>query len=164
MTVGVAYRVPGQGAVLVSDGLITHDGAIISNMARKHVLCGSTVVLVAGEIGQLWRELQERPPRSFAAFLTAVASSSDDTDWLAYDRRSDRLWLGNARLSQAFATLGSGDSVALGALDAMPVARSLEMAEQTALRAVRITCQRRADCGGRIRTVVVPRRGVVSVK
>lgn len=164
MTVGIAYRVPGVGAVLVSDGRITHDGHIVSDTERKYVLCGSTVVLVSGDIGQLWRELQQKPPRSFSAFLAAAAASEDDTDWLAYDRRSDRLWLGDVRLSQAFATLGTGDSVALGALDAMPVARSLAVAEQAATRAVRITCRRRADCGGRIRTVVVPRRGNVSIR
>ena len=164
MTVGVAYRVPGQGAVLVSDGRVTQDGHINTDSARKYVKCGSTVVLVAGEIGPVWRRLQEKPPRNMKAFLAMVDEAPDTCDWVAYDRRSDRLWLGGLRLSQAYVTLGSGDALALGALDAIPPARTLIAAEQAALRAVQITCRRRGDCGGRIRIVTVPRTGDVRVR
>lgn len=163
MTVGVAYRVPGLGAVLVSDGRITHEAEIVSESERKYVICGSTACLVSGTVGHEWRKLQDHPPRSFKAFREALAELEDENDWLAYDRRSDRLWSGGLRLTQAFATLGSGASLALGALEALPVAKSLVDAEQRALAAVRVACRRHSECGGRLRVLVVPRRGAIRV-
>lgn len=164
MTVGVAYRVPGVGAVLVSDGRITHDGELVSDNARKYVLCGATAVIVSGEIGQAWRRLQEKPPRSFAALRTAIVESKEDNDWLAYNRSNDQLWLGEVRISGPFATLGSGASLALGALEVLPLARTLVDAEQVAQRAVRAACARHVECGGKIRTVIVPRKGDVTIR
>lgn len=164
MTVGVAYRVPGLGAVLISDGRVTHDSEIVTDSERKYVICGATACLVSGTVGQVWRQLQDRPPKSFAAFRAELAGSSDDTDWLAYDRRSDQLWSGDVRLGHAFATLGSGGSLALGALEALPVARTLEDAEKRASEAVRVACKRNVTCGGRLRVLVVPRRGAIVVR
>jgi len=162
MTVGVAYRVPGLGAVLVSDGRITHSDEIVSDHARKFVVCGSTAAVLAGTVGALWRQLQEKPPRSFAALRAAVAADPDETDWLAYDRRSDRLWAGEVRLVQPFAAIGSGASLALGALEALPLARSMPEAERHALTAVRAACRRNVTCGGKLRVLRVPRKGAVS--
>lgn len=165
MTVGVGYRVPGLGAVLCSDGRVTHDDLIVSDSTKKYIVCGSTVVLIAGTVGQVWRQLQERPPRSFAAFREALAAHADEQDWLAYDRRSDRLWSGELQLSAPFGALGTGSSIALGALEALPLAKTLEAAERAALSAVRIACRRQASCGGRIRTVIVPgKRGTIVVR
>jgi 20S proteasome alpha/beta subunit len=164
VTVGVAYRVPGLGAVLVSDGRVTHDQEIVSDVERKFVVCGATAVLVSGTVGQVWRQLQERPPRSFAAFRERLAESDDETDWLAYDRRSDRLWAGDVRLGHTFAALGSGGSLALGALEVSPTPRTLEAAEKVAIAAARVACRRNVTCGGRIRVLVVPRRGAISVR
>lgn len=150
---------PSKGAILISDGRVTFDGEIVSEHERKFVIAGTTACIVSGEIGQIWRQLQEKPPRSFAAFRATLATSEDDTDWLAYDRRSDRLWSGDVRLVQPFAALGSGSSLALGALEAQPVAKTLAEAEKAALRAVKVACRRHALCGGRIRVLLVPKRG-----
>jgi 20S proteasome alpha/beta subunit len=157
MTVGVIYRVA-EGAVLVSDGRITHDGEIASESARKCFMCGlSTAVIVAGDIGPLWRRLQERPPKTFRAFRDAVDADTDDTDWLAYDRRSGRMWLSDVRITIPFAAVGSGATLATGALEALPVAKTIEAAEAAAVKAVRVACRRHALCGGRLRTLVVRR-------
>ena len=165
MTVGVAYRVPGLGAVLVSDGRVTDQHCeLVTDSARKFVLAGATACIVAGEIGPVWRQLQERPPRSFRAFREALESSVDDTDYLAYDRRADRLWVGDVRLFQPFAVIGSGATLALGALEAMPPAKTLVDAERNALSAVRVACRRNVTCGGRLRVLVVPRRGPIVSK
>jgi hypothetical protein len=149
---------------MVCDGRVTHADEIVSDVERKFVVCGATACLVSGTVGQVWRKLQERPPRSFAAFRTTLADSSDETDWLAYDRRSDRLWCGDVRLGQPFAALGSGSSLALGALEALPVARTMDAAEKTAIGAVRVACRRNVTCGGRIRVLIVPRRGAIVVR
>lgn len=155
---------PGQGAVMVCDGRVTHTGHIVTDIERKFVRCGSTTVLVAGEIGPTWRGLQMNPPKKFAEFLNTVDCSDDDCDWLAYDRRTDSLWVGNNKIGHVFAALGSGDALALGALEAMPLAKTLSEAESAAQRAVKITCKRHSECGGRIRTIVVPRKGQVVVR
>lgn len=159
MTVGVAYRVPGKGAVLVSDGRVTHGTEIVSDHERKYVVCGATACLVAGDVGSVWRDLQEKGPRNFKAFRRALEQSDDETEWLAYDRYSDRLWSGHVRLVQPFATLGAGSSVALGALEALPVAKDMVAAEKAAVIAVRAACRWNVTCGGRVRVLVVPRRG-----
>lgn len=163
MTVGVGYRVPGLGAVLVSDGRITHDGEITTDTARKHVICGATPVLLAGDVGPSWSVLQTKPPRTFAALRKAIETAEDDTDWLAYDRGSDRLWLGHLRLGARFAALGCGASLALGALEALTLARTLEDAAARAEAAVRVAVRRHAHCGGRVRVLVCPRRGAIRV-
>lgn len=159
MTVGVAYRVPPHGAVLVADGRVTHSGYVVASDTRKLVSCGATFVIVAGEVGATWRRLQETPPRSFAAFRRAMDGTKEETDWLAYDRTNDRLWSGDVRLSGLFAAVGSGDALALGALEALPLARTLEDATAAARRAVQIACKHNVECGGRIRILIVPRRG-----
>src|ERR1700748_26490 len=164
MSVCVAYRVPGEGAVLVSDGRVTHDGELVSDHERKFVICGSTVCLVAGDIGPSWRALQEKPPKNFDAFREILDNGKDDTDWVAYDRRSDRLWLGEARVVTPFTTLGCGGSVALGALEVLPRALTLDAAEKNALKAVKAACRRNVNCGGKIRTVIVPRKGPLIIR
>lgn len=156
MTVAAGYRVPSVGAVLVADGRVTHDGEIISDSETKLVVCGATVVAVAGTIGPCWRKLQAQPPKSYAAFLKAVDEFEEaDVDWLAYDRSTGRLWLGDVRITSPFATLGSGSSLALGALEALPIAKSLLEAEKAAVKAVQVACRRNATCGGKVRVAVV---------
>lgn len=162
VTIGVAYRVPGVGAVLAIDGRVTHDGEILTDSERKYIICGRTPVLISGVVGKVWRSLQEHPPRSFDAFLDAV--DEEETDWLAYDRRSDRLWLGAVRVAAPFAAVGTGDSLAIGALEALPIAKSLAAAQATVARVLRIVCRRHSECGGRARVLVVPRRGAIAVR
>lgn len=164
MTVAVAYRVPGEGAVLISDGRVTHDGSLVSDHEKKYVVCGTTVCLVSGDIGPSWRSLQEKPPKNFDAFRAILDDSKDDTDWVAYDRRSDRLWVGETRLVTPFATLGCGGSVALGALEVLPRALTLEAAEKAGMKAIKAACKWHVACGGKIRVVVVPRKGALLVK
>ena len=160
MTVGIAYRVPELGAVLVSDGRISRDGCgALTNDARKFAVCGPIGVLVAGEIGAFWRQLQESPPRSFAGFRKAVDATKEDTEWLAYDRSSGRLWLGDVRVAGLFTAIGSGDTLALGALEALPLARTLEDAERAGRRAVQIACKYCFECGGKVRALIMPRKG-----
>lgn len=164
MTVGVAYRVPGLGAVLVSDGRVTESGALVSDSERKYIVCGATAVLVAGVVGQVWRQLQEKPPRNFGAFRETVSGLEDETDWIAYDRRSDQLWLGDARLHRLFGTLGTGAGIALGALDVLPAPKTLEDAERAAIRAVAAAVRHNVLCGGRVRVLRVPRRGPITAR
>lgn len=157
MTVGVVYRVSG-GAVLVSDGRVTHGGEVVSDTAQKCFLCGPVGVIVAGEIGPLWRRLQERPPRTFKAFREAVDAESLSVEWLAYDPRSRSIWLSDVRISAQFAALGSGSSLALGALEVLPAPTSLVEAKRTAEKAVRAACRRHTECGGKIRSLMVPKQ------
>lgn len=169
MTVGVAYRIPSVGAVLVSDGRVTHSGGLVSDSEKKYVVCGTTVCLVSGVVGPMWRKLQEKPPRSFAAFRDALFENEkleeheDRTAWLAYDRHRDQLWSGEIRCATAFATLGSGGDLARGALEALPAAKTLEDAKARAVTAVKIACKCNVECGGRLRILVVPRRGPIQV-
>lgn len=156
MTVGVIYRVP-AGAVLVSDGRVTHIGEIVSDVERKNFLCGDMAIIVSGEIGQFWRRMQEKPPKTWRAFRAAFDASEDDSDWVAYDRRGGRLWLGDVRIASPYIAVGCGSSTALGALDVLTPARSLAEAEVAARRAVRAACGRHTECGGKVRTLVVPR-------
>lgn len=166
MTVGVAYRVPGAGAVLVSDGRITDSasGELISDTARKFVVAGAAFCIVAGDVGPVWRQLQERPPRTFKAFRSAVETAEEPPDYLAYDRVADRLWDGPLRLSAPFFAIGTGGTFALGALEALPPARTLGEARKNALIAVRAAIRRNVLCGGRVRVLVVPRRGEITVR
>jgi hypothetical protein len=168
MTVGVIYRVA-EGAVLVSDGRITHDGEIASESARKCFMCGlSTAVIVAGDIGPLWRRLQERPPKTFRAFRDAVDADTDDTDWLAYDRRSGRMWLSDVRITIPFAAVGSGATLATGALEALPCCED-DRGRRGCGREGRARClppsrpcaagaSARSSCGARFRARRVARR------
>ncbi len=159
MTVGVAYRVPGVGAVLVSDGRITNEGTIESDSERKLFECGPIAVIVAGDIGPFWRRMQAQPPKTFRSFMAAWDASEDDSDYLAYDRRSGHMWVSDVRIPSLFAAVGSGSHFALGALEAMPAAKTLEEAEAQATRAVRVAIKRHALCGGRVRVLTVRRRG-----
>jgi len=155
MTVGIAYRVPGEGCVLVSDGRITCDGEILTDTARKFVICGSTAAVLAGTVGALWGRLQDTPPKSFAALREAVEASDDDTDWLAYDRKGDHLWLGDVRLTTPFACIGTGASTAHGALAMVDSPKSLDEAIKLCKRSVKVVCARHTTCGGKVRTIVV---------
>lgn len=164
MTVGVAVRVPGAGAVLVCDGRVVRGGEIESDSEKKFVICGPTIVLVAGTVGLLWRKLQEKPPKNFKTFRNEVAEHGDETDWLAYDKTNGRLWSGDVQVPGAFATLGSGGSLAMGALEVLPLPKNLEEARLMATKAIRIACKRHTECGGRLRTIIVANRKPIEVR
>lgn len=173
MTIGVVYRVPGLGAVVGCDGRVTtDDGAILSDCDDKLLAHGSLVSIFAGTYGGLLVDLRVSPPRSWAELrkatidIDAELSHARSYELLAYDRRTDALWYtdhqGDASRRGLYAAIGCGGAVALGALDALPQARSLELAERAVRRALKIACWRQSACGGRLRVLTVPRRGKLS--
>lgn len=136
--------------------------AILSDSEKKYALCGSISVLVAGTLGKMWVQLQAKPPKSYASFRVSIDEHADeDTEWLAYDRRADRLFMGDVVISQNVAGIGCGSPFGLGALEALPRAKTLEVAYKHVQSAMTIACRRNASCGGRIRILTVPRKGQV---
>lgn len=160
MTCIVAYRVPGEGAVLSCDSRVTDESAIVTDTCDKWLICGNVLLGISGHDGGLMPTIA--PARSWADVvrLSAEYSRGRELEWeiLAYDRRADRLMsldhhgtqlvLGNA------AAAGHGAAYALGALDVLPRARSLDKAAALATKAVRVAIRRDTSCGGRVRTFV----------
>lgn len=168
MTVGLAYRIPGGGGcVLATDGRVTDSSSsdILSDAEKKYVVCGNTVVLVAGSLGKLWLQLQDNPPKNFKALRAKIGEHADsDTEWLAYDRTADRLYLGDVAVTRPIAGIGCGASFGLGALEALPYAKTMDAAYKHISTAMAIACRRNASCGGRIRILVIPRKGPIQHK
>ena len=166
ITICVGYRIPGEGAVLASDGRVTDASTsdILSDAERKYVICGNTVVLVAGTLGKLWIQLQDNPPKTFKALRAKIGENAgNDTEWLAFSRTEDRLYLGDVAVTRPFAGIGCGASFGLGALEALPLAKTLEDAHKAVSTAMAIACRRNASCGGRIRIITVPRKGKIKI-
>lgn len=173
MTVGIVYRVPGQGAVLGCDSrTCSGDGEIFSDQDEKWAQFGSVVACCAGEVGGLWLDVVASPPAGWAGFRKAFTDPSADEqersfELLAYDRRGDVLWhtdhRGEALKRGLFAAIGCGGPLAQGALDASAPPKTLDAAERLVRRALKIACRRHSSCGGRLRTVVIPRRGAIFV-
>jgi 20S proteasome alpha/beta subunit len=176
VTVGVVYRVPGQGAVLACDSRITGDNAqILSDQDEKWLVAGSSVACCAGSLGGLWNDLRAQPPRSWPELrraitdIDAVLSHDRDYEVLAYDRRADSLWhadhSGEALRKGLFATIGCGGTLALGVLEASAAPRTLEAAEKLVRRAVRVACKYNSACGGRTRVLLVQgKRTAISIR
>ena len=164
VTICLAYRVPGEGAVLACDGRIVDaaTNAIISDADKKYVVCGPTVVMIAGTFGKLFHKIAASPPKSFSGVRSAIDEHmDDDTEWLAYDKRTDRLYLDDIVLGRPIAGIGAGSPFGLGALEALPLARSLEAAYKAVSIAMSIACRRNASCGGRVRLLTAPKRGPI---
>lgn len=137
---------------------------ILSDGERKYALCGTTTVLVAGTVGKLWNRLQAQPPRSYKALRGVLDEHpEDDTEWLAYDRKADRLFMGEVTIPRPIAAIGCGAPFALGALEALPLAKTLEAAYHAVATAIAIACRRNACCGGRIRILTIPRKGPIKI-
>ena len=163
-TICLAYRVAGEGAILACDGRIVDadTNAIISDADKKYVVCGSTVVMIAGTFGKLFHKIATSPPKSFAGVRAAIDDHmDDDAEWLAYDKRKDRLYLDDIVLGRPIAGIGAGSPFGLGALEALPLARSLDAAYKAVSIAMTIACRRNASCGGRVRMLTVPKRGAI---
>lgn len=169
MTVGIIYRVPGHGAVIGCDSRLTDEsGAISSDHWEKWGIFGSVIACYAGTIGGLWQDLRDKPTKNWPEFRKAItdldATQAHDRDYevLVYDRRKDIIWhtghQGDAVRHGGYAAIGAGGGIALGALDVSSPAKSLDSAERLVRRAVKISCRRHSSCGGRIKTVVVPRK------
>jgi len=156
--------VPGEGAVLACDGRIVDaaTNTIISDADKKYVICGATVVMISGNFGKLFHKIAASPPKSFTGLRSAIDDHmDDDTEWLAYDKRTDRLYLDDIVLGRPIAGIGAGSPFGLGALEALPLARSLEAAYKATSIAMSIACRRNASCGGRVRLLIVPKRGAI---
>lgn len=170
MTVGVVLRVPGEGAVIATDGRFAdpETGAIYSDTDQKWGEFGSVVACYAGEGGPWWLNLRAVPPLTWRAFEKRISRAKAEFEILVYDRKRDRIWhtdhKGDALQVGNHATIGCGGPIALGLLDGARAPQSLDAAAKLARRAVAIACRRNVFCGGRIRTVVVPRRGNVSIR
>ena len=155
---------PGEGAVLACDGRILDaaSNTIISDADKKYVVCGATVVMIAGNFGKLFYKISSAPPKSFVSLRAAIGDNmDDDAEWLAYDKRTDRLYLDDLLLTRPIAGIGAGSPFGLGALEALPLARTLESAYRAVSTAMTIACRRNASCGGRIRMLTVPKRGPI---
>lgn len=176
MTVGIAIRVPGQGAVLACDSRIIELESlnIYTDSEQKFGVFGSCVALYAGSLGGLWVDLREDPPRNWSELrkkITDLEAADHDRsyDVLVYDRTKDRLLCsshqGDGFQIGLYSGIGCGAAVALGVLDATRALGSLEAAAKAAHRAVKAACKRNAACGGKIRTLIVHgRKGPIDVR
>lgn len=163
MTVCLAYRVPGEGCVLVSDGRVT-DGAlrVLTDSCDKSAVLGSCVALVAGCDGRALQDLQELKVKKYADILAYVRSrhgeSEDYWQLIVWDRSGQKLYTLDSALTElehSVAAIGCGSDIATGVLSALPHPQSLEEATRALNKAARVACRRNAGCGGRIRTIVV---------
>jgi hypothetical protein len=160
---------------LASDGRYTYESGIIcSDTVRKWGEFGSVVCLWAGQVGGLWVDLEENPPRNWSSFREAIkdlnaSEHGRDYEVLVYDRSKDRIvhtdHQGDVVLPGQYATVGCGAPYAVGALAAVKTPATLEAAAKLAIRAVKIACRNHSACGGRIRTVIVRgRKGAIEVR
>jgi hypothetical protein len=166
MTVALGYRIAGEGAVMACDGrILDGDSHILSDGDKKFVICGPTVAFVAGNFGKLFHKIAANPPKSFATLRAAITENvSDDTEWLAYDKRADRLYINDLVIGRPIAGIGAGSSYGLGALEALPLAKTMDTAYRYISIAMGIACRRNASCGGRIRVLVIPRQGPIQFR
>lgn len=165
MSVCLAYRIPGEGAVLACDGRVTSnsDSTILSEAEKKYVICGgSSIVLLAGEVGPIWVKLMGTPPKNYKAFRHIVGEhSTHDLEWVTYDRKKDQIIIGDVVSTRPIAGIGCGAPFGLGALEALPLAKTLADAQKAISSAMAIACRRNAACGGRIRIITIPKKGAI---
>lgn len=172
MTVIVAVRLPGEGAVLAADGRVTQGTEIITDVCEKLSVCGSAILGASGQDGCLLPVLEQA--KNWQDVVRAgvdFASKWTSLNWnvVGYDRKADQLWYFDWDGSQIpvpgmFAAIGCGGTYALGYMDARPKPRSLEDAAVLARAAVKATCKRDALCGGRVRLILVRgRRGAIEI-
>ncbi len=162
MTVCVALKVPGVGAVLACDSRVLCGHGILTDACDKWIIAGSAICLVSGHDGALMDVLSEA--RSLQEVHTAALEYTDgkalNWDLLIFDRKSDCLvFLDNhgstLRLGLS-ATSGSGGDIAQGVIDTLPKPTTLAQASRIADRAIRTAIRRNAACGGRVRVLQVP--------
>lgn len=151
---------------MACDGRIVDadSNTILSDGDKKYVICGSAVALVAGTFGRLFHQIAASPPKNYAAFRTMITEHmTDQTEWLIWDRRTERLYVGDVPVPRPIAGIGAGAAFGLGALEALPLAKSLDAAYKAVSIAMNIACRRNASCGGRIRIITVPKKGPVKI-
>ncbi len=163
MTVGIAVRVPGEGAVLVADGRVTDGGMrILTDYCDKTAVLGSCIALVAGSDGRALADMLEAGVKSYAGVVEYCRGrQEEDPTWqlIVWDRPTQRLMRIDSSLSEIemgnSAFIGCGGDNAQGTLAAWPRPKSLEEAAKQARRAAKLACAANAACGGRIRTIIV---------
>jgi len=165
MTIGLAIKVPGHGAVIACDSRITDStGTIITDSDDKSLISGGVVSVFAGSFGGLLVDLRAASPRSLAELrkLTTDKSAGEhdrDYEFLAYDTRDGSLWhldhQGDALRRGAYAAIGCGSPVALGALGMVSAPKTLEAAERLARKVIKLCAKQHSACGGRTRLIVV---------
>lgn len=164
MTVAVAIRVPGKGAVLAADSrAIGHDGHIWSDDLRKIVRFPGVTVAVAGDLSvlTLLKRHDIQTCGDVRAFIEEVHNGDLDFTLLCYDRVRDRLWVmedtgGELEFSR-HAVVGSGRPFAAGALQGYPSPKNLPDAVKIAKKAAAAACALHVECGGKIRSVTSER-------
>lgn len=172
MTVCVAVRVPGDGAVVGCDSRVSDSdtGYIFTDQDTKWLQTGSAIVLGAGCFGDLWQSLRASPPRSWSELYPKLvdknaADNERDAEYLIYDRRKDRLLrcdsVGDVLVLGLSGAVGCGATLALGVIESAKTPESLDEAATLVQKALKLTCRKNAFCGGRIRTIVVPRKGAL---
>lgn len=151
MTVCVAVRVPGVGAVVGADGRITDGDQIVADDFVKVVHCGTSTVAGCGVPDVLeWL----KGGRNWA-HATKLIKKRATNEWatVGYDRIRDRLMTADQCSSfpvPDYYAVGSGGGLALGALAAMGPAKTLVEAERRVRKALRIACARSTTCGGKL--------------
>lgn len=166
MTVCVALRLPGVGCAMAADSRIidAHTMAIMSDSQVKFVVYPQGCVMIAGIITGAWTRFQAQPPKTHKAFLEALPELGDECETLSYHRTSDKLWYDTQTLGRTYAGIGAGSPIALGVLASAGIPKTLEEAGCLVQRSVEIAMKLNASCGGRVRVVVIPKRGAVVVK
>lgn len=152
MTVCVAVRVPGVGAVVGSDGRVTDGDQVVADDFVKVVRCGSATVACAG-VPDVFEWLKGARNWNHAKRLITRRAQTDEWCSLGYDQSRERLMTsdnGSSLPVPDYYAIGSGSSPALGALAAMGPARTLAEAERRVRKALRIAAARSITCGGRL--------------
>lgn len=155
---------------MCADGRVTQGSSIITDTCDKWQVCGSVVLGIYGSDGGLPQALE--PAKNWVEVMKRAAeySAGKPLDWglLAYDRRADRIVLGDCAGGE-YSTLnvfavGAGGDYAQGWLDGQKKARNLDEAARLCKQAQKAVFRRDASCGGRIKTLIVRgRRGAVQL-
>jgi ATP-dependent protease HslVU (ClpYQ) peptidase subunit len=161
LTVLVGVVVPGEGCVLACDSRVSIGATILSDDCPKYVIAGSCVALVCGEDGGLLDALDGSRNVDELRYRALEYQNGKDLDWalLVYDRRSEKLVYfegsGATVLLDDFGALGSGGTLALGALTYAGKPRTLASAQKLARRACQVAIRHNATCGGKVRVLTI---------
>ena len=96
MTVILAVRLPGEGAVLASDGRVTQGTEIVTDVCEKLVICGSAILGASGQDGGLLPSLEQAKnwPDVIRVGYEFIKAAPSTLSWntVGYDRKADQLW------------------------------------------------------------------------
>lgn len=158
---------PGEGAVLFSDGRVTEGLRIVTDTCEKYAVLGSCVALVFGTDGRVLQDLGDAGARSYDDVVKYVNDRAERhigvqvPTWglLVYERRNGVLYGIDSDTTEIVytqsATGGCGGDLALGALSVLTRPKTLDDAVRVGQKAVRAAIRGNAGCGGRVNTLVV---------